>query len=220
VTASSFVREIFQRNAVSSEIVVQPYGHDLRWLDNYEGKTKSETIRLGYIGQIINAKGVHLILQALSLLPEILLKKFSLVVYGNFNHISDYEQWIQEMASRLPNVTFGGVYPHSDGARIFSEIDLLLIPSLWYDFPLIIFEAFATQTPVIATNLAGMAEAVSHGTNGLLFERGDEVDLARQLERIANDTGLLERLAGGVPPVKSNEEELDEFKRIYLGLIK
>lgn len=220
VTASEFVRGIFLDNGVSSEITVQPYGHDLGWLEGYSGKAESDVIRLGYVGQILDSKGVHLILQAFALLPESLLAKFTLTIYGNLDHTPAYGRQIKEMAAQFPNVRFGGVYPHSESARIFSGIDLLVVPSLWYDFPLVIFEAFATQTPVIATNLGGMAESVNHERSGLLFERGDAGDLARQFERIAGDRGFLERLAGGVPPVKEIGDELDEFERIYQRLLQ
>jgi glycosyltransferase involved in cell wall biosynthesis len=94
-----------------------------------------------------------------------------------------------------------------------------VVPSLWYDFPLIIHEAFATKTPVIATNLGGMAEAVTHGVDGLLFERGDAADLAGQINRVLEEPGLLEHLREGIPPVKTIAEEVNELESIYRELI-
>lgn len=219
VTASSFVRDVFVSNGVTVPIAVQPYGHDLGWLSSYNGKSKSNVLRLGYIGQIINSKGVHLILQAFSRLSKDNRDKVSLIIYGNINHTPSYGQQLRELASGFPNVTFGGTYPHSESARIFSEIDVLMVPSLWFDFPLIIYEAFATQTPVIATNLGGMAEAVSKDVNGLLFERGDSADLARQIQRLLDDPGLLERLEQGAPRVRTVREEADVLEKKYIELI-
>jgi glycosyltransferase involved in cell wall biosynthesis len=94
----------------------------------------------------------------------------------------------------------------------------LVVPSIWYDFPLIIHEALATKTPVIATNLGGMAEAVAHETNGLLFDRGDVGGLARMVERIVAEPGLLERLQNGIAPVKPIEAEVSELEAIYGSL--
>jgi glycosyltransferase involved in cell wall biosynthesis len=220
VTASSFVRNVFVSNEVTVPIAVQPYGHDLGWLISYRGKSKSNILRLGYIGQIINSKGVHLILQAFSRLSKASLDKVSLIIYGNMEHTPSYGQHLRELASGFANVTFGGTYPHSESARIFSEIDVLVVPSLWFDFPLIIYEAFATQTPVIATNLGGMAEAVSKNVNGLLFERGDAADLARQIERLLDEPELLGQLRRGIPRVKTVGDEVDELEQKYIELIR
>ncbi len=59
----------------------------------------------------------------------------------------------------------------------------LVLPSLSYDgeAPRALVEAFATGTPVIASRLAGLAELVEPGRNGLLFAPGSARDLARRL---------------------------------------
>jgi glycosyltransferase involved in cell wall biosynthesis len=84
---------------------------------------------------------------------------------------------------------------------------------------LVIQEAFAAKIPVIATNLGGMAEAVTHEVNGLLFERGDVDDLARQLRRVADEPGLLPKLRSGIPPVKTIEQEVTELETMYRDLV-
>jgi glycosyltransferase involved in cell wall biosynthesis len=220
ITASNFVRDVFVSNGVDVPIAVQPYGHDLGWLNSYLGKSKSNLLRLGYVGQIVGSKGVHLILQALTHLPRASLERLSLVIYGNMNHTPSYGQRIRDLTSGLSNVTFGGTYQHTESARVFSEIDILLVPSIWFDFPLIIYEAFATQTPVIATNLGGMAEAVSNNGNGLLFERGDAADLARQIQRLLDEPKLLDRLRQGSPEVRTVREEVDTLEQKYIELVQ
>lgn len=219
ITASDFVRDVFVSNGVTVPINVEPYGHDLGWLNSYTGKSKSNLLRLGYIGQIIGSKGVHLILQALAYLPKEYLERLSVVIYGNMDHIPAYGEKIKHLASGLPNIRFGGTYQHAESAQVYSEIDVLLVPSVWFDFPLIIYEAFASQTPVIATNLGGMAESVSHGKNGLLFERGNAEDLASQIRYFLDEPGLLEQLRGGIPKVRTVQDEVDTLENKYLELI-
>jgi glycosyltransferase involved in cell wall biosynthesis len=123
------------------------------------------------------------------------------------------------LAANLNNVNFCGTYPHEKSAEIFANLDVLVVPSLWYDFPLIIYEAFATNTPIVATNLGGMAEAVTDEVNGLLFERNNVNELANQLRRIIAEGGLLERLQNGVPRVKTTQVEVNEIEKIYQDLI-
>ena len=65
-----------------------------------------------------------------------------------------------------------------------------------------------------------MAEAISHGINGLLFERNNVGSLTKQLLRIINEDGLLEKLRAGIPRVKTTIEEVYEIEIIYQDLIK
>jgi glycosyltransferase involved in cell wall biosynthesis len=218
ITASPFVRDMFLSNGVTAPILVKPYGHDLSWLATYHGKTSSTVVRLGFIGQIINAKGLHLILGALSRLPEPVLTKFTLSIYGKTDSFPNYARKVRELAAGFPNVSFEGTYPHAESGNIFSNLDVLLVPSIWYDFPLVIHEAFASGTPVIATNLGGMAEAVEHERNGLLFERGNVDDLAHQLERVVTEPDLLSKLQLGFPPVRTNADEVDDLLQLFKKL--
>jgi glycosyltransferase involved in cell wall biosynthesis len=220
ITASNFVRKVFVENGITAPIRVQPYGHNLAWLDDYTGKIPSKEIRLGFIGQISESKGVHLLLQAVRSLAHDFADKFKLFIYGNMQQTPDYSARLEVLARGMPNVEFRGTYPHNQSASIFADLDILVVPSLWYDFPLIIYEAFASKTPVIATNLGGMAEAVTHEVNGLLFERGDVDDLARQLRRVINEPDLLEQLRVGIVPVKRIEEEVTELEMIYKDVVQ
>jgi glycosyltransferase involved in cell wall biosynthesis len=83
----------------------------------------------------------------------------------------------------------------------------------------VIFEAFAAGIPVVATDLGGMSEFVSHERNGLLFGLEDTHDLARQLRRLIEEPGLLGRLRAGIEPVKTVQENVDELEALYGGLL-
>jgi hypothetical protein len=65
-----------------------------------------------------------------------------------------------------------------------------------------------------------MAEAVTHNVSGLLFERGNADDLAKQLKRLLEEEDLLEKLRAGIPQVKSVEQAGAELEHIYIGLTK
>ena len=58
-----------------------------------------------------------------------------------------------------------------------------------------------------------------HELNGLLFKRGDSEDLARQLQRVTMEDGLLGQLQEGIAPVKTVEQEVTELELIYKNLI-
>ncbi len=215
LTASAFVHDVFQSNGIEAEIEVQPYGHDLAWLEHFAGKRPSEVLRVAFVGQLIESKGVDLLLRAGQLLREAYGDRLAIQIYGNLDKEPAFGTRLRALATEQPNVTFRGTYRHEDSGAIFSAMDVLVVPSLWYDFPLVIHEAFATGTPVIATDLGGMAEAVTPDVSGLRFVRGDAADLARQIQRLLDEPGLLARLASGVPPVKTVAQEAVELETIY-----
>ncbi|MBL8095739.1 MAG: glycosyltransferase family 4 protein [Anaerolineales bacterium] len=180
-------------------------------------KTPSGTLRLGYLGQIAELKGVHVLLEAARRLAG---QKLSVTVYGDLEPFPKYSALLKKLAADDPRIRLAGAYRgHAALAQIFPELDAIVVPSLWYEnSPNTILEAFAYKTPVIATRLGGMAELVRHGENGLLFESGDADDLSRQIWRLLAEPGLRDRLGSGVPPVRTVAEEIDELVAMYGAL--
>ena len=101
ITASPFVRDIFLKNDISPPILVQPYGHNLAWIKRYAGKTGSHLLRIGFIGQIVKSKGVHLLLKAAQLLEVYSEKKFKRLSLWEFEHGSCVHFGVK--CSSLPN---------------------------------------------------------------------------------------------------------------------
>lgn len=218
LTHSEVVREKFALHT-ERRIEVLRNGHELSWMEFYKGKTPCEKLRVGYVGQIIPIKGVHILIEAFK--KANLKGRAKLEIWGGFEKDPAYVNQLEELVDGNASISFNGRFAHDDIANVFSNIDVLVVPSLWYEnAPLVIQEAFTAETPVIATNLGGMAEMVSNEMNGLLFERGNTDDLARQLQRLINEPGLLERIKAGIPVVKTIEEEVDELERMYLELVE
>jgi glycosyltransferase involved in cell wall biosynthesis len=217
LSPSKFVQQMFMQNFQVS-VHVLPHGHDLTWLADYHNKKPSNKLRFGYIGQIQPTKGIHILIDAFN--QNDFGEKASLSIWGDLTKDVVYTQRIQELIGNHSFIRLCGRYDHEKLASVLADIDVLEVPSIWYEnAPLVIQEAFAARTPVIATNLGGMAEAVQHEVNGLLFERGNVDDLARQMCRIYEENGLLDRLREGIPAVRTVDEELNELEMIYKNLI-
>jgi hypothetical protein len=98
----------------------------------------------------------------------------------------------------LDRTTFLGAVPGPDlTARLYGEIDALLVPSSWETGPLVAWEAMAEGVPIVASRYvgSGLEGALLHEENVLMFDIGDVEEAARQLARLAHDAGLGERLA-------------------------
>jgi glycosyltransferase involved in cell wall biosynthesis len=96
---------------------------------------------------------------------------------------------------------------------VLAATDLLVVPSVWYEnSPFAIHEARATRTPVLVSDLGGMAELVEEGRDGWRFRVGDAAHLAEHLERVLRDPSALARLEFGPPEkdVRTSAAELEE----------
>lgn len=215
---SKIVQQIVSQN-IPVRIDVLPNGQALPWKENLPPRAVSSNIRFGYIGQIEPIKGVHLLVEAFQ--GANINDRARLMIWGDLTRNPSYVLQLQALSDHNTSIELLGRFDRSQLASVLSEIDVLVVPSIWYEnAPLVIQEAFAAGIPVVATELGGMAEAVTHEVNGLLFERGDSIDLARQLKRVADEPGLLDRLRVGIPSVKRVDEEITELERIYMDLLQ
>jgi glycosyltransferase involved in cell wall biosynthesis len=89
---------------------------------------------------------------------------------------------VQDAARGLAGVEFLGA---ESRARVFSllkEASILIIPSICYEnFPIVAVEAFATGTPVLASDIGSLPSIVESGQTGALFRPGDATDLAEKV---------------------------------------
>lgn len=215
ISPSRFLRRCFVEAGVNSDkIVFVRQGRDFPNLPPEDlTKTASPHLRVGYIGQIARHKGVHILFEAARRLPGAAIRVH---VYGDTSHFPRYAEELGQQARGDDRLSLDGSFPKEALSQVLRELDLIVVPSLWYEnSPNVILEAFAHRTPVIVSNVGGMAELVEHEVNGLHFQIGDSMDLARQLQRIIDEPALLETLRQGIPPVKTASEEMNELAQIY-----
>jgi glycosyltransferase involved in cell wall biosynthesis len=113
-------------------------------------------------------------------------------------------------------ITFAGAYGEQDTARVFADMDVLVVPSTWYEnTPFVVLEAFAAGVPVIASDLGGLSEVVTPDKNGLLFAPGDVGALSRAIERVAGDPSWFRQL--DVQPLGGIDECFDRYEAGYRG---
>lgn len=76
----------------------------------------------------------------------------------------------------------------------FADAQVAVLASRWEGLPLVVLEAMRAGLPVVATDVGGIPEAVSHGETGLLVPPGDARALAAALARLLADPDLRARL--------------------------
>jgi glycosyltransferase involved in cell wall biosynthesis len=220
ISPSSFLGELFQAQGASPRrLVTMRQGLDTSKWDVVERSKERPGLQVGFAGQVAPHKGVDVLIQAFRCLnsdgdaPQ-------LTIYGDPSRFSQFAARLREQAAGDARIKFGGVFTHRQVAQILDTLDVMVVPSVWYEnSPNSILEAFANQTPIIASDLGGMAELVQHEKNGLLFRVGDPDDLARQLQRLIDEPELLPRLQRGIGPIKTVEQEVAELIQIYHSLV-
>lgn len=201
-----------QDKVVFSRFGIRPITPEAR-LDNSEGM-----LRVGFIGGLSEHKGAHLLVSAVRALPQVPLK---LRIFGRTDLNLPYVEKLQHLVDGDVRIRFCGTFPNESIGKVFAELDVLVVPSIWYEnTPLVIYSAQAAGCPVVASNLGGMAEVVEHERNGLLFEAGNVAGLASAIERLADDRGLLQRLAANAEKPKLIGGYVNELLAVYDNVLK
>ena len=172
-------------------------------------------LRVGYVGGIYSSKGVHVLMQAARQLAG---EPLEFHVHGVLEWFPDYVAELRQHAAGA-NVSFHGRFDASEVDRVLAGVDLLVVPSLWYEnMPLTIQEAFRNGLPVLVSDLGSMPEIVRDGAGGRSFPPGDATALANLLRELAADREQLARLAAGRPHVSSIDEAVDAHEALYAEL--
>jgi glycosyltransferase involved in cell wall biosynthesis len=218
ICPSEFLRKVYARAGAPADRLIH-LRQGLALSGEALPKLPSGTLRIGYIGQLVEHKGVHLLIKAFKRLnPQ--ARPVTLTIYGDPTRFPRYARRLQRLANSHPSIRFAGTYSHRDLGHVLSGLDVIVVPSIWYEnSPNAILEAFACRTPVVASDLGGAKELIDHGRSGLLFASGDVADLRRQLQRLVDEPGLVQQMSAEVPPVRSLDEEIEELDSLYKRVV-
>lgn len=208
---NKMIEDLLLRHGVRKDILCRsPYGIklDLAVVPR-ERKGRNRPLRLGFIGTLASHKGCHVLLQALQGFSS---DDISLSIYGKETDFPEYVARLHALTHGNAGVEFCGTFPNDEIFRIFGELDVLVVPSVWNEnTPLVIYSAQAAGCPVVASDVPGIAEAVAHGVDGLLFEPGSSIELESTLRRLLDCPALLEELATNSKSPKSVSAYVDEL---------
>lgn len=91
-------------------------------------------------------------------------------------------------------IRFAGRRSEADTLVAIANADILVVASLMEGLPIVLMEAMALGTAVVAPRLAGIPELIDDGRTGLLFTPSDWRELESKVERLLTDDGLRARL--------------------------
>lgn len=181
--------------------------------------------RFGFFGQMVDVKGVHVLLRAVTLLRGQGFTDFQVELNGdNLRYASapirsEIESFLADEAA-LPAaeriVTDNGSYQQDQLESRMARIDWCVVPSVWWEiFGLVISEAWMFGKPVICSNVGGPRERVSHDVDGLHFNIGDPRALADAIRRASAEPGLWDRFRTALPPPPPRAAMVAGYLEVY-----
>ncbi len=199
IAISATVKQNHVRAGFDSKHIEVIYnGIDARFLELPSTKNSSnakEYSELLFVGRLRVEKGLLVLLKALAILVDeqqeerqkggsSLPLRLNIFGTGDEVYIRELEVFVREKNLNQV-VTFCGKIPQDELIGRYDSADMLLVPSLWDEpFGLVVAEAMARELPVIASDIGGPAEIITHGVNGLLTEPGDEHALASAIREL------------------------------------
>jgi phosphatidyl-myo-inositol alpha-mannosyltransferase len=158
------------------QYTVIPNGVDLDPTRAARGATRlqGERLRILFVGQAVERKGLPLLLRAFEALREHLPAELTV--------IGPAREELAPLMLDADDVRVLGKVDDETKWRELEEADVLCAPSLRGEsFGMVLTEAFAAGTPVVASDIAGYRDVVSHDVDGVLVAPGDAQALAETL---------------------------------------
>jgi glycosyltransferase involved in cell wall biosynthesis len=148
-------------------------------------------LSVGYIGNISPEKGVFTLADAAVRLQTSHPDMFEFTIGG-----TGKDEVVEELRQRFPAGTqFMGWCKPND---FYAKVDVVVVPSRWNEpFGRVSIEPLEHGIPVIVARSGGLPENVDDGVSGMIFEAGNDMELADALAQLADRPGMLERLAQG-----------------------
>lgn len=217
VSATNSLRRVFELGGLVSDIRLMPYGEDYAGVrPNTRTYTPEADIALGFLSTLQPHKGPHVLLEAYNIARR---ENIALKIFGSHFQQTDYYTMLRRLAGEDGKVQFLGEYSYEDMPRIYNEIDMIVVPSTWWEnSPLVLSRALAHNVPAIVSDLGGMTEMVKDNENGFTFQVSKPESLADVLRRIADDPSILNRLKQHIRRPPRIEEHAFEYEKIYRTL--
>lgn len=170
-------------------------------------------LRVAFLGRLAPEKGAELLVEAVRRAgPDVLLD-----IHGVGELAA--RRRVDALAGGSGRVRYLTPLPHASVVPALGGYHVVAVPSRWLETgPLVVLEAFAAGTPVLASRLGGLRELVTDGVNGLLLPPHEPGAWSAALARLAGSPRLLADLTAGVTPPASFDTVARGVAEVYAEL--
>jgi len=150
---------------------------------------KNSVPKLFFLSNLIEAKGVYVLLDALKILNDCGVE-FDCNLVGGEGDISLMKLNKKINDLKLQNcVAYLGKKYNDDKYEIFQSSDIFLFPTFYHNecFPLVLLEAMMFGLPVISTNEGGITDIVKNGETGFIVDKQNQEKLAEKIKHLIDN---------------------------------
>lgn len=171
-----------------------------------------------FAGRLATNKGLSDLISAMDLVNQ---KSVDLVITGaDMGLGKQLEKEALEKGVRMHRL---GHIDDETYRSVLAAAEMLVLPSEYEAFGIVLLEAAAAETAVIGTNVGGIPEAMSPGNNGLIVEYNDVDNLSKSIATLLDDAKLCKEMgkAGRVWAKNfSWDSILKELEQEYRSIIR
>lgn len=154
--------------------------------------------RILFVGRIEARKGVDVLLKAVyDVLPEFPNAELVLVgklnPSGNDTAMAEHERQLALRPDLRNRIVFAGEKTDEEVLQAYADSDIVVLPSRYESFGLVLTEGMMFGKPVVASRVGGMVEIVEDGGNGFLAEPEDAASFAAAFRTLLGSADLRER---------------------------
>lgn len=187
-------------------------------------KTKKETLGIpadapliGTVGRLADQKGYQYLIEAASLVINQQPSAYFILV-GDGPLADEHRQQAQDLGISSQLIFTGG---RTDVEELLYCFDLFASSSLWEGLPTVLLEAMAANVPIIATDIPGTNELITHDHDGWLVPAYDSQALADGILELLKNPSLRGSLAGKAMEtlnLYSISAIADQYENLYIQL--
>ncbi|MCO4317984.1 glycosyltransferase family 4 protein [Phyllobacterium sp. 21LDTY02-6] len=180
--------------------------------------------RFAFFGQVTPFKGVDVLIDAVSRVPEdVWGEDTRLMIFGGNleKQPAEFRERIEKLIAEAGSrVRFHGAYQNGEIPRLMQSVDWVVMPSIWWEnSPIVIQEGLHHRRPIICSNIGGMAEKVRDGQDGLHFRAGSAEDLADRFTEVLRDPSLWDELHQSIRQPGNHLDCAGDHMALYAGVL-
>lgn len=218
IVPTNFMAEILAGYGIDRKrMEILPYGINANYHKFPRQERTGDRLELAFIGALTSHKGLHVLVDAIKKVDATL--NINVTIYGKEAN-ADYINVVKEKVGNDKRFNFAGTFPNEKIGEIFSKADALIVPSLWVEnAPLVVYSAQASRCPVIASDVSGISNVISHDKDGILFPTGDSSALAAIIHNIYKERQILARLRNQSKQPPSMADYCNRLDEIYHAVV-
>jgi len=179
---------------------VQQFGHEAPPLD-VPPRPVGRTLSVGYFSSLSHHKGLHVLLDAIALIPQDVAMTFT--ICGPPGPDAAYVREMTTRAAADSRIALTHGVPHHQMGEALGAADIVVIPSLWDENnPLVLLDALEAGRYVVASAAPGMRAELAEPRGGVAVPPGNAEALAAALLALAADPGAV--LRARAQPVRAS----------------